>query len=147
MVRSAFILSALMFVVIYLRPKLFIDLFIGDYDGDFLVFTSKNLRTFSIAFLIMAYNIVNASFMSAVKNTTYDFYITILRGYVIIGLLIFSLPWIFSKEIVWHILTISELLTLFVTIFLVRKEEGEIKKFLAREERLKKRQKNNPLDS
>lgn len=148
MVRSAFILSALMFVVIYLRPKLFIDLFIGDYDGEFLTFTSKNLRTFSIAFLIMAYNIVNASFMSAVKNTTYDFYITILRGYVIIGLLIFSLPWIFSKEIVWHILTISELLTLFVTIFLVRKEEGEIKKFLARDMRLKykKDSKNNPLN-
>ncbi|MDO5046947.1 MAG: MATE family efflux transporter [Anaerococcus sp.] len=139
MIVSAGLISLGLFALIYTNPKLIIDLFIGDYDTNFLDFAQRNLRVFSISFLIMGFNMVNSGYMSAVKRPRYDFYITILRGYILISGLILILPRVFERSMIWHSLSISELISLFISFIFIRKAESEIRKL----NKLKKKKKKS----
>ncbi len=120
------IISSILFILIMLMPEFFIRVFISNPSMDLLEFAKKSLRIFSTSFLILGFNITNAGFMSSVKLPRYDFYISTLRGYVIVSILLIILPRLLGKEIIWYILSISELITLFLSIYLI----GKMKKSL-----------------
>lgn len=126
MLRTVAILSFLMFMAIELRPVFFVNVFIADYDMDFLAFAVKALRIFAISYLIMGFNIINAGYMTAVQKVRYDFYITIIRGYILMALLIYLLPFVFGREIIWNVASITEFITMIFSIFLIRDEIKEI---------------------
>ena len=120
------IISSILFILIMLMPEFFIRVFISNPSMDLLEFSKKSLRIFSTSFLILGFNITNAGFMSSVKLPRYDFYISTLRGYVIVSILLIILPRLLGKEIIWYVLSISELITLFLSIYLI----GKMKKSL-----------------
>lgn len=128
MLRTVALLSLLIFVTIELNPEFFVNVFIADYEDAFLPFAVKALRIFAISYLIMGFNIINAGYMTSVKKPRYDFYITIVRGYVLMAILVYALPLVFGKEIIWHVASITELVTMIFSIFLIRDEIKEIHK-------------------
>lgn len=126
MLRTVAILSLCMVIFIELRPEFFVNVFITDYEIGFLPFAVRSLRIFALSFLVMGFNITNSGYMTAVKKPSYDFYITILRGYILMAALVYGLPLIFKREIIWHVATITELVTMVFSIFLIRDEIKEI---------------------
>lgn len=126
MLRTVAIVGLLMFMAIELRPVFFVNVFIADYDINFLAFAIKALRIFAISYLIMGFNIINAGYMTAVQKPRYDFYITIVRGYVLMAILVYLLPFILGREIIWQVASITELSTMIFSIFLIREEIKEI---------------------
>lgn len=135
MLRTVLIISILMVLVIELRPEFFVNVFIADYEESFLPFAIKSLRIFAISFLIMGFNITNAGYMTAVQRPRYDFYITILRGYVLMAVLVYLMPMAFGRKIIWNVATITEAITMVFSVFLVKSELKEIMKLTQRRDK------------
>ena len=128
MLRSVAILSIIMVGAIEIWPGFFINVFLTDVSPDFMVFASKSLRIFAISFLILGFNITNGGYLTSVGRPRFDFIITLLRGYIFVAIFAFFVTKFLSKEAIWYVLIASDLLTMVVSLFLIRKELKELEK-------------------
>lgn len=128
MLRSVAILSIIMVGAIEIWPGFFINVFLTDVSPDFMVFASKSLRIFAISFLILGFNITNGGYLTSVGRPRFDFIITLLRGYIFVAIFAFFVTKFLPKEAIWYVLIASDLLTMVVSLFLIRKELKELEK-------------------
>lgn len=135
MLRTVALVSVCMVLAIEVRPVFFVNVFIADYEASFLPFAVKALRIFALCFLIMGFNITNSGYMTAVQKPRYDFFITILRGYLLMAILVYGLPVLVGRGIIWHVASLTELITMIFSIFLIKDELREIQKLEARRDK------------
>ena len=128
MLRSVAILSIIMVGAIEIWPEFFINVFLTDVTSEFMVFASKSLRIFAISFLILGFNITNGGYLTSVGRPRFDFIITLLRGYIFVAIFAFFVTKFLPKEAIWYVLIASDLLTMVVSLFLIRKELKELEK-------------------
>lgn len=121
-------LSLIMVGAIEMWPEFFVNVFLTDVTSEFMSFASQALRIFAISFLILGFNITNGGYLTSVGKPRFDFYITMLRGYILVGLISYIITTFMPKETIWYVLILSDLLTLFVSIFLVKTELKDLKK-------------------
>ncbi len=81
-------------------------------------------REYSFAFLLMGINIAGSYFLQAILKTKEALFISLLRGFVFSGLLMFALPAAFGFSAIWWAMPLSELLTLAVTLPFLKKSMG-----------------------
>ncbi|OEJ15696.1 multidrug transporter MatE [Brachyspira hampsonii] len=83
---------------------------------------SKNImRAYFISFLILPFNVYAAYYFQAIMKPKISFIIAILRGLIISGILIFVMPLIFVRDIIWYVMPITEVLTFIVTaVFFIK---------------------------
>lgn len=126
MMMTVGLFSIIFFALIQVTPEFFVNVFISDYTQDFLNFSVKVLKIFSLSFLVLGFNICIGGYMTAVHKPKYDMYINLLRGYILISLFLFIIPKIFGAASVWYVLLISDLTCLIVSLYLLKVEVKEL---------------------
>lgn len=127
MVMSVAIVSIMMVGAIEIWPEFFIRVFLTDTSKEFLAFASRALRIFSLAFLVLGFNITNGGYLTAVGRPRSDFFITIMRGYLVISAFVLIIENFLGRDLIWYALLGSDLVCLIISIVLVRREIGELK--------------------
>ena len=78
-------------------------------------------RTYFISFLLLTYNIFSTYYFQAIWKPAASFAVSVLRGTVISGALIFLLPVVGGADALWFAMPITELVVaLLVTMLIVR---------------------------
>ncbi len=106
-------------VLVHLFPNQIIQIFLSDLNPEFVQFTVQVMKTFSYAFLILGFNIGIGGYLTAIRFPQYELIISILRGYIMIFLVLIFAPQLFGSSVIWSALTISEILTLVCSIYLL----------------------------
>ena len=73
------------------------------------------------AFLLNGFNIFSGSFFTALDNAKWSLVISSCRGLVFIVMGITILPFMFGTEGIWLTVPFAELLTVFVSFYLLRR--------------------------
>lgn len=79
------------------------------------------IRSYSLSFIFLPFNIFATYYFQAVMKPKAAFVISIARGLVISGSLIFLLPTIFSPASLWLVMPITELLTAIGGVLLMKR--------------------------
>ena len=120
-VFSAATLGIIFVGFVYVFPNLITSMYISPDSGYLYGFAIDSLKIFCFTFLILGINIVSAGFLNATRNTGKSLMISISRGYVLISLLAFTLPMLFSKSMIWHSSGLCEGITLVISLALIKK--------------------------
>lgn len=91
-------------------------------DNTLITYTVTALRKYFSAFLFMGVNIVIITYFQAIEKSRLSTILSMLRGFILVLICIFIVPYIFGKEALWYSVTLAEVLTIIVSIYHVRKE-------------------------
>ena len=117
-------IGATLFLVLVLFGPTLIEMFLRgeSKDVDVIEIASKGAQIYALAFLVNWFNILTASFFTAIADAKRSVIISALRGIVFMSVAVISLPIIFGIEYVWFSVPIAELLTLFISIAIIWKQ-------------------------
>ena len=88
----------------------------ASYDKTLLDFTIYGFRIYSLAFLVMGFNVWSSSFFTALNNGVISATISFLRTLCFQSATIIILPKILQLNGVWLAIVVAELLSLIVSI-------------------------------
>lgn len=91
-------------------PNVFVHIFMNP-TSHILQIAPKIIRTYSLSFLLLPFNIFSTYYFQAIIKPKEAFIVSILRGLVISGSLILLLPLI-SPDYLWYSMPIAEVLTM-----------------------------------
>ena len=114
---------------------IFISLF-SEYIGkiffreqDMILYVKRVLKIYSLSYLLIGINIFVSAYFTAIKKVIYSALITFPRGILFNSILLLILPNIFGNKVIWIVSFLSEVLTIFICIYLLKKikKEGILK--------------------
>lgn len=79
------------------------------------------IRTYGLSFIFLPFNIFSAYYFQALMKPKAAFLISIARGLVLSGSLIFLLPAVFGADLLWLVMPITELLTAIGAFILMKR--------------------------
>lgn len=101
-------------------PNLFVRIFMTPTDG-ILKIAPAIIRGYGISFLLLPLNIFSTYYFQALMKPTISFIVSVSRGAVISGILIYLLPLICGADSIWFAMPITELIVaIFVAIMMTR---------------------------
>ncbi|MFR5876886.1 MAG: MATE family efflux transporter [Eubacterium sp.] len=92
------------------------EMYVG-YDKELFELTKMAFILFSTRYLISGFNVFSSSFFTALNNGLISALISFLRTFIFQIAAIFILPVLFTENSIWLSITVSELLTLAVSVF------------------------------
>ncbi|MDC7954917.1 MATE family efflux transporter [Fusobacterium simiae] len=111
--------------------SIFISLF-SEYIGkiffreeNMIFYVKRVLRVYSLSYLIVGINIFVSAYFTAIKKVIYSALITFPRGILFNSILLLILPNIFGNSVIWIVSFLSELLTIFICMYLLKKIKRE----------------------
>ena len=110
---------------------IFISLF-SEYIGK-IFFKEQNiisyvkivLRIYSLSYIFIGINIFVSAYLTAIKKVIYSALISFPRGILFNSILLLILPDIFGNKIIWIVSFLSEVLTIFICMYLLKKIKRE----------------------
>lgn len=90
-------------------------------EKNMILYVKKVLRIYSLSYLIIGVNIFISAYFTAIKKVIYSALITFPRGILFNSILLLILPNIFGNKMIWIVSFLSELLTIFICIYLLKK--------------------------
>ena len=78
-------------------------------------------RTYFISFLLLSYNVFSTYYFQAIMRPKASFGISVLRGSLLSGALIFILPALFGPDALWWAMPVTELTTALLVTVLIRR--------------------------
>jgi Na+-driven multidrug efflux pump len=118
---SPFIVDLSFGFVVFCFPETILRIFMHT-TGEILRVGPEIVRTYSFAYLLMGMNIISSYYLQALKQSKNAFIISLLRGFVIYLILVFLLPAIAGFNAIWLTIPLTEFLTLFFMLKLLKKE-------------------------
>lgn len=120
-VKTNFIIGAVLFLTLFVFGEQIISLFFRNGETEVLRIAGKGTVFYAFAFLLNGLNILAASYFTAMANAKLSIVISLLRGlvFVVAGIIIF--PLLFGIEGVWLAVPIAEVMTFFISYFLVKR--------------------------
>ena len=101
-------------------PNLYIRIFM-DPTPEILTIAPAIIRTYSVSFLLLPLNIFSTYYFQAIMQPRAAFVASVMRGLVISGGLILLLPTAAGAESLWLAMPVTELLTAFYTVGVMRR--------------------------
>ncbi|MGN0401109.1 MAG: MATE family efflux transporter, partial [Acetatifactor sp.] len=104
-------------------------IFVG-YDYTLNELTIRGMRIYSIAFLVMGFNIFASAFFTALSNGKVSAIISVIRTLILQLLMIYLLPMLLDVDGLWAVVIAVEGISLIVTVYYImknRKHYGYIK--------------------
>lgn len=92
-----------------LVPNLFIHIFMTPTDA-ILAIAPNIIRSYGISFLLLPFNIFSTYYFQALMKPTASFLVSVGRGAVISGILIYLLPAALGANSIWFAMPITELI-------------------------------------
>lgn len=117
--RTNFVIGCFIFMMLSFFGESIISLFFKVEDSEVLKIALHAISIYSFAFLINGFNILTASYFTAMGNAKISIIISALRGLIFAVMGICLLPELFGIDGIWYTIPLAELLTLFVSIYLV----------------------------
>lgn len=115
------LVGLLLYTIMTLFPREIANLF-ATGNQELIDITVSGIRIYFLAFIIMGFNMITCTYFAATSYSKESFLISILRGLIFIVPFIFILPILFGINGVWLTITCSELLTLFVSIYYIKRK-------------------------
>lgn len=113
---TAFGLSILLILFIYLAAPAVTAVFNSEHDLQLAAYANSGLKLYFIGFLFAGINIVGTAALSAVESVKYAFTASIMRGFVAIIFFAFVLSACLKMTGIWLAFPSAELVTMFVTL-------------------------------
>lgn len=101
-------------------PNLFIRIFMTP-TPQILEIAPSIIRSYGISFLLLPLNIFSTYYFQAVMRPTASFIVSVARGAVVSGILIFLLPALAGADAIWFAMPITELLTAIYVVVNMRR--------------------------
>ncbi len=92
-----------------LAPNMFVRIFMTPTEK-ILEIAPKIIRTYGISFLLLPFNIFSTYYFQALMKPTTSFIVSVSRGAVISGILIYILPAIAGADAIWFSMPLTELI-------------------------------------
>jgi putative MATE family efflux protein len=100
-------------------PNMYIKLFMEPTE-EILDIAPKIIRIYSISFILLPFNIFSTYYFQAISKSHVAFIVSVGRGLVISGILIYLLPLI-KTDALWFTMPITELLVMVYALFMMIK--------------------------
>ena len=104
-----------------LAPGLYIRIFMRPTDA-ILAIAPSIIRRYSVSFILLPVNIFSTYYFQSILRPKDSFIVSIARGLVVSGLLIFALPAVFAPESIWWAMPLTELVTFVYAGFAMRRD-------------------------
>ena len=91
-----------------LAPNLFVRIFMTPTEG-ILAIAPNIIRSYGISFLLLPFNIFSTYYFQALMKPTVSFLVSVARGAIISGILIYILPALAGSNAIWFTMPITEL--------------------------------------
>ncbi len=101
--------------VMLLFPNFMLKLYMEPTDS-VLKIAPDIIRIYGLSYLFLPLNIYSTYYFQSVMKPKIAFVVSILRGLVLCGILVFLMPALFGKASVWYVMLVTELL---VSIFAI----------------------------
>lgn len=79
------------------------------------------IRCYSVSFLLLPLNIFSTYYFQAVMEPRIALIVSIMRGMIVSGILIFLLPSLFGASLIWWAMPITELLVSVFVVFMMKR--------------------------
>lgn len=118
--QTVAIFSLLWTAVILAVPNLFIYIFMAP-TASVLAIAPGILRSYGISFLLLPLNIFSTYYFQSIMKAGASFFVSVARGIVISGIMIYMLPQLFGGPALWFAMPITEtIVAAFVVFWMVR---------------------------
>ena len=104
-------------------PNIYIHIFMSPTE-EILEMAPDIIRTYSISFLLLPFNIFSTYYFQAIMKPKASFAVSVARGLVISGALILVLPLIFDPTSIWLAMPITELIVAVYASLAMKKFTG-----------------------
>ena len=94
-------------------------------EKDMILRVKDVLKIYSLSYLLIGINIFISAYFTALKRVTYSAFITFPRGILFNSILLLILPTIFGNKSIWFVTFLSEALSVFICLFLLKKLKRE----------------------
>ena len=103
-----------------LFPQLYIHIFMRP-SAEILAIAPAIIRRYSVSFVLLPVNIFSTYYFQSILHPKDSFIVSIARGLLVSGLLIFALPALFAPEAIWWAMPLTELVTSVYAAYAMRK--------------------------
>lgn len=107
-------------VLVFFSPYI-INSFLDSSERDIIEIATNGAAIYAFAFLLNGFNILSASFFTAITDAKRSIIISSLRGIVFMSIAVTSIPLVFGIEYIWFSVPIAELLTFSISLTLICK--------------------------
>lgn len=107
---AATFFSAVWTLLVFLLPNGFIRIFMSP-TGDILRIAPAILRSYGVSFLLLPLNIFSTYYFQSLMKPRASFSVSVLRGLVLSGALIYALPALLGPGAVWFAMPVTEAVT------------------------------------
>lgn len=114
------------FLIVVIFTNQIVSMFISNVDKESFDYTVTILRVFSLAFLIMGYNIVISGFCVAVDEPILAGMVSLGRGVVVITLSLIAMILLFGGKGIWIATFVSELIVFILANNILKKCKDNI---------------------
>lgn len=114
-IRGVIIVSTVAIALCMFVPQGIVSIFIKDSSSALFDDSVKIFRLFSLCYLIMGYNIVCSGYFAAMESNRYSFLLSILRGWICIGVTLGIMGFLFQGLGIWLSPFVSELICLCIS--------------------------------
>ncbi|MBU5668453.1 MATE family efflux transporter [Peptoniphilus sp. MSJ-1] len=113
-------------LVIELFPNLFINIFMKPTE-EILKLAPAILSSYGISFLLLPFNIFSTYYFQAIMKPRTSFIVSVARGALISGILIYILPTVFGPNSIWFTMVITELIVAIYVAYKIKSFNNELK--------------------
>lgn len=108
-------------------PNLFVRIFMTPTEK-ILSIAPNIIRSYGISFLLLPFNIFSTYYFQALMKPSTSFIVSVSRGAVISGILIYLLPAVAGADAIWFSMPLTELLVAFYVIAMMTKYTKQLQK-------------------
>ncbi len=107
---TAFIFAAFWTILSESVPNLYIRIFMDPTD-EILTIAPAIIRTYALSFVLLPFNIYSTYYFQAIMKSRVSMTVSVMRGLVISGALILTLPLLLPASSIWLSMPLTELIT------------------------------------
>lgn len=105
-------------VLIFIFPNGFIRIFMSPTEAVYKI-APFIMRSYGISFLLLPLNIFSTYYFQSLMRSGASFFVSVARGFVVSGTLIYLLPLIAGSDAIWFTMPVTELLVAIAVIYLI----------------------------
>jgi putative MATE family efflux protein len=133
--RKAAIYLALAFgVTFFLVGNIFtkeIISFFNNSDQNLIEITTRGMKIYFSAFIFIGINMVNISFFQAINHAKISNTMSIIKSFILVLVNLYILPRLFGVDGLWVTIPVAEVITLFIGVFIVKRNMDNILKYMS----------------
>lgn len=122
--KVVFAIGVILFVTGFCFPQFLVNIFV-DATPEIMSLATIAIKIHFVAFLMMCLNVFYTTYFQSILKPKCSMLICLLRGIIICSVLIYILPIAFGIIGIWGVIPLTELITLGITILLVKKADSK----------------------